>query len=408
MRNASGTVLALLVLAVMPIVVSSLMVVRRLPGSYFQAMEQLEELIGEEQDRREREDDEGVAIERILMRSRKSVPDGYFNEFSVNDFPRDRRGQPISDYTDEFSADPFERAIERTMSGMQAIRRRATFKRSQTAQSGLVPLDDDVSASRSDSESSILTSQRKGQTLITVSSDSVSSDDSGSGIQPSKDWRGVLPREPNIISLAAFLECWDSSVGLDGELLCRRRVGHIINVSPVAISATLAREDCLCEDMHNHKLHKELKANIDHTSTPEQIMAQFDRVNKFISEARDEDSRVLIYYPKIRKSLGMVLGIQALMNVYQNLSVKSAIEHWKRHNEDHINYNEELSDNCMEALHMWGEIVELRREKRAEFVKNRTKSEDLSLSQKILRRGQQFLDRNLCITSAYVDEVDNC
>lgn len=63
-------------------------------------MEQLERLIDSEQASRRFE---------ILQRHRKSIPDGYFNEFSVNDvLDRQRRGQPISDYTDEFSADPFE------------------------------------------------------------------------------------------------------------------------------------------------------------------------------------------------------------------------------------------------------------------------------------------------------------
>ena len=47
--------------------------------------------------------------EQVLRRRRKSIPDGYFNEFTVLDvLDRQRRGQPISDYTDEFSADPFE------------------------------------------------------------------------------------------------------------------------------------------------------------------------------------------------------------------------------------------------------------------------------------------------------------
>lgn len=51
--------------------------------------------------------------EQVLRRYRKSIPDGYFDEFSVltDVLDRQRRGQPISDYTDEFSADPFEVSV---------------------------------------------------------------------------------------------------------------------------------------------------------------------------------------------------------------------------------------------------------------------------------------------------------
>ncbi|CAD6192004.1 unnamed protein product [Caenorhabditis auriculariae] len=60
----------------------------------------------------------GTVLQRVLasekapalFRIRKSIPDGYFTEFAVDDehMDRQRRGQPIADYTDEFSADPFE------------------------------------------------------------------------------------------------------------------------------------------------------------------------------------------------------------------------------------------------------------------------------------------------------------
>uniref|UniRef100_A0A1I7TRZ7 Transposase n=1 Tax=Caenorhabditis tropicalis TaxID=1561998 RepID=A0A1I7TRZ7_9PELO len=71
-----------------------MLVVRRVPSPYYQTVKRLERMIDNEQ---------------VLRRHRKSIPDGYFNEFSVMDvLDRQRRGQPISDYTDEFSADPFE------------------------------------------------------------------------------------------------------------------------------------------------------------------------------------------------------------------------------------------------------------------------------------------------------------
>ncbi|CAI2332398.1 unnamed protein product [Caenorhabditis sp. 36 PRJEB53466] len=96
-------VLSVLLLAQL-IAASPLLVVRRVQSPYLQTMEQLERLIDEERDARE---------SQSLRRYRKSVPDGYFNEFTVNApdlalLDRHRRGQPISDYTDEFSADPFE------------------------------------------------------------------------------------------------------------------------------------------------------------------------------------------------------------------------------------------------------------------------------------------------------------
>ncbi|CCE67236.1 Neuropeptide-Like Protein [Caenorhabditis elegans] len=74
---------------------SPMMVVRRVPTPYYQTIQKLERMIDNEQ---------------VLRRYRKSIPDGYFDEFSVltDVLDRQRRGQPISDYTDEFSADPFE------------------------------------------------------------------------------------------------------------------------------------------------------------------------------------------------------------------------------------------------------------------------------------------------------------
>ncbi|ULU07204.1 hypothetical protein L5515_014869 [Caenorhabditis briggsae] len=73
---------------------SPLLVVRRVQPSYYQTIQQLEKMIDHEQ---------------VLRRHRKSIPDEYFTEFSALELlDRHRRGQPISDYTDEFSADPFE------------------------------------------------------------------------------------------------------------------------------------------------------------------------------------------------------------------------------------------------------------------------------------------------------------
>ncbi|CAL2033563.1 unnamed protein product [Caenorhabditis brenneri] len=97
MRNTYNHffVLLLLVLLTQFIASTPIMVVRRVHSpTYYQTIQQLERMIDNE---------------KVLRRNRKSIPDGYFNEFTVLDvLDRQRRGQPISDYTDEFSADPFE------------------------------------------------------------------------------------------------------------------------------------------------------------------------------------------------------------------------------------------------------------------------------------------------------------
>ncbi|CAO4366024.1 unnamed protein product [Caenorhabditis nigoni] len=55
--------------------------------------------------------------EQVLRRHRKSIPDEYFTEFSALDLlARQRRGQPISDYTDEFISTPSQKAKEALIS----------------------------------------------------------------------------------------------------------------------------------------------------------------------------------------------------------------------------------------------------------------------------------------------------
>uniref|UniRef100_A0A8R1I7Z8 Uncharacterized protein n=1 Tax=Caenorhabditis japonica TaxID=281687 RepID=A0A8R1I7Z8_CAEJA len=119
-RSLLHFLLAILLLTHL-IAASPLLVVRRVPSPYLQTMEQLERLINEEQSARE---------SLILRRHRKSIPDGYFNEFSVaaDVLDRQRRGQPISDYTDEFSADPFEISVSNALAEKTA-KAVTTFRR---------------------------------------------------------------------------------------------------------------------------------------------------------------------------------------------------------------------------------------------------------------------------------------
>ncbi|CAI5443150.1 unnamed protein product [Caenorhabditis angaria] len=274
------------------------------------------------------------------------------------------------------------------------INRRSNFLRSQTTTSGMVPLEGDKPqrSNSASSSSSLISATSVGPMPNVIRVQSIgSSVDSGLQLNPTD--------EKDIHKMAEFLEICDEIITIDTTLLCKRQVRHVINVSKDALKIE-KRAYCECNLERGH-MPEVLNIPLDHISTPQQIVSYFSAANKFICDAREKNSRIMIYSPKLRRSLGCVIGIEYLMTYY-NLRVERAMDHYQK-----VYQNVHgISDICMEALKLWRDDLDNLQKLRKGFAERRQNSEDSRVS--LQSRFQNFVISNLrCSENDEADTSDN-
>uniref|UniRef100_A0A914WTD8 protein-tyrosine-phosphatase n=1 Tax=Plectus sambesii TaxID=2011161 RepID=A0A914WTD8_9BILA len=157
------------------------------------------------------------------------------------------------------------------------------------------------------------------------------------------------PKTTALYKVLEFLHCGNIESAFNAQLLCRLRIGYLLDATgldPSKMPRNIRNSlPCMCKAPNSH-IRNEMALEIDDSTAPNAIVAVFTEVNRFIMAARAQGKQVLIYSEDGRNS-NQALAIQYIMS-YHNLPVIKAIAYFETNC-----MPVRLTNNFRTALALW-------------------------------------------------------